>query len=128
MQIHITLIYAAALSLLYVALSVRVIRHRFGTKVSLGDGGHSHLSVAIRTHANFSEYIPLALILLMGVEIMNYPTTLIHAFGIILVIARLSHVVGMAGKNSVGIQRPIGVVTTLGLISICALLILFRSF
>lgn len=128
MNIHITLIYAAALALVFVALSIRVIRHRFGTQVILGDGGHNKLSIAIRTHANFSEYIPLTLILIMGVELLGYPSALVHAFGIILVLARLSHVYGLATKNGAGAGRPIGVVTTLGLMVASAVMILIRSF
>ncbi len=128
MNIFITLIYAAILALIFVALSVRVIKHRFSTQVVLGDGGHHKLSVAIRTHANFTEYIPLALILLMGIEIMSYPSAVVHAFGIVLVLGRLSHSLGLATKNGVGIFRPIGVIATLAIMIASALMVLVRSF
>ncbi len=128
MNIQISLIYAAVLAIIFVILSVRVIKNRFGFQVILGDGGHHNLNIAIRTHANFSEYIPLTLILLMGVEHLGYPQTLVHSFGIILVLARVGHIAGLATKNGAGIFRPIGVVMTLSLIVISASLILLRSF
>ena len=128
MNIHITLIYAAILGFLFVVLSIRVIKQRFGTKVLLGDGGNYNLNVAIRTHANFSEYIPLTLILVMGVEHLGYPSTLIHAFGIILVLARVSHIGGLLTKKSAGNGRPLGVIATLSIITISSVLILLRSF
>ncbi|MBC7421180.1 MAG: MAPEG family protein [Bdellovibrio sp.] len=128
MHIPITLIYAAVLSLIFVGLSIRVIKHRFGTQVILGDGGHHKLNIAIRTHANFNEYIPLALILIMGVELLGYNSTLVHTLGIILVLARVSHIAGLATKKGAGAGRPIGVVATLLLMIASAVMILFRSF
>ena len=68
-MIGITLTYAAILSLIFIGLSLRVITGRFRTKTSFGDGGNADLNARIRTHSNFAECIPLALILLMvGIE------------------------------------------------------------
>lgn len=123
-----TLIYTAILGLMFVALSIRVIRGRFSSKVSLGDGGHSHLNIAIRTHANFAECIPLALLLLMGVESLNYPVMLVHAFGIILILGRIGHAYGIAQKNSVGPTRPAGMIATMTVMVVSSVLILIKSF
>ncbi len=128
MNIQITLAYAAILTLIFAILSLRVVRHRFGTQVSLGDGGHHKLNIAIRTHGNFSEYIPLALILIMGVELLGYSPTVVHSLGIILILARISHIIGLATKNGVGILRPIGVIATLSSMIISAVMILLRSY
>ncbi|MBC7742575.1 MAG: MAPEG family protein [Bdellovibrionaceae bacterium] len=127
-MIKISLIYAAILGFIFVALSIRVIKGRFKSKVSLGDGGHAPLNVAIRTHANFAEYVPLALIMIMGVELMNYSANIVHALGIILVLARLSHVYGLAAKNSLSNFRPVGVILTNLVLVSSAVLILIRSF
>lgn len=124
----ITLMYAAILAVIFVGLSVRVIKHRFSTKAILGDGGHAHLNVAIRAHGNFTEYVPLALILIAGVEGLGYSSTIVHVLGIALVVARLSHVLGLAGKNSAGAGRPVGVISTLLILVSSAVMILVRSF
>ena len=59
MTLAITGSYAAALTLLFVVLSARVIVHRRGKKVSLGDGGDPVLVQKIRAQGNFAEYAPL---------------------------------------------------------------------
>ncbi|WP_274620662.1 MAPEG family protein [Colwellia maritima] len=68
-NITITAFYASLLTLLYIGLSFNVIRLRFKLKVGVGDGGQEQLTKAIRIHGNFSEYMPLALILLVGLNL-----------------------------------------------------------
>ncbi len=126
-MIKISFLYAALLSFILVGLSIKVILGRFKNKVSLGDGGHASMLAAIRTHANFTEYVPFALILMMGVEVLDYSATVIHALGIILILARLVHVVGMFSKGSVGLARPAGMITTFSVMIVSAILILIRS-
>ena len=59
--------FAAILAILYIQLSFRVIKLRRAKRISLGDGGDKSLQAAIRTHANFIEYVPFSLILLFQV-------------------------------------------------------------
>lgn len=126
-MIKISLIYAALLSFILVFLSVKVILGRFKNKVSLGDGGHASMITLIRTHANFTEYVPFALILIMGVEFLGYSSTVVHTLGVILILARLGHIVGMTSKGSVGPARPAGMITTFSVMIVSAILILIRS-
>ena len=60
----VTPLYVALLALWLLVLSARVIRERQAARVSLGDGGNRRLQRAIRGHANFVEYVPLALLML----------------------------------------------------------------
>ncbi len=126
-MIKITLIYAAILSLIFIVLSLRVIKGRFKTKTSLGDGGNADLTAKIRTHGNFAEYIPLALILLMGVEYLEYPSVVVHSFGILLIFGRLIHAYGLSKVNVPSAGRPAGMITTFSIIFISAILILTRT-
>ena len=127
-MVKISFIYVAIMALIFVALSLRVVRHRFSTKVSLGDGGHSKLNIAIRTHGNFSEYIPLALLLMMGVEVLNYSSQVIHALGVVLILGRLAHVYGLSAKKGLSIYRPIGMISTFLMMILSSVLILLKSF
>ena len=52
----ITPVYAALLGLLFIALSVRVIRLRRSRKVAVGARGDEAIERAMRVHANFAEY------------------------------------------------------------------------
>jgi uncharacterized membrane protein YecN with MAPEG domain len=82
--------YAAVLALFYVYLSVRTIGFRRKAKVSVGDGGDDGLLRAIRVHANFAEYVPIALILIALIESQDGPASLVHGLGALLIAAGAS--------------------------------------
>lgn len=106
MEIHITItaFYAGLLALLFIALSINIIRLRFKLKVGLGDGGEKPLIKAVRTHGNFAEYIPLALILLASFELSGAEGLWIHLFGSTLLLSRILHAIGLS--KSVGTSKP----------------------
>jgi uncharacterized protein len=109
-----TALYAAGLGLVFAALSVRTLRLRRKLRIRLGDAGHPDMLRAIRAHANFAEYVPLCLGLMCLAELQAAPTWLVHAMGIALVIARLSHAHAMTRADQKIIFRIIGVSLTLG--------------
>lgn len=87
----ISTLYASLLGLLFLALSVHVVRGRGAFRVNLGDGGHAVLNRRIRAHANFVEYVPILLILLGLLEASGLPAWSLHAFGATLLVSRLLH-------------------------------------
>jgi uncharacterized membrane protein YecN with MAPEG domain len=87
--------YAALLALLIVWLSLRVIRLRRAKKVRFGDGGEPELHIAIRAQGNATEYIPIALLLLLLLELNGAHMALIHAGGIAILAGRLLHARGL---------------------------------
>ncbi len=91
-----TLACAGALGLILVVLSVRVVVGRGKHRVMLGEGEGSPLLVAIRSQANFAEYVPLCLLLIGGLELNGGATLLVKGLGIVLVVSRLLHPIGMA--------------------------------
>lgn len=117
----VTPLYAAVFALLYVMLAINVIRFRLSEKVSLGDGGHSELRKAVRIHANFSEYVPLSLLLMWFLESMTFDTPLVFWLGAILLLARVGHVVGMMHPKNFMIFRKIGVAMTLLVILVASI-------
>ena len=72
-MLTITALYAGLLALLFLALSINVIRYRRGEQVSLGDGGKRKLARGIRAHGNFAEYVPLVLVLMSIAELSQAP-------------------------------------------------------
>jgi len=124
----ITGLYAGILGLLYVALAMRVIRLRFRHRVSLGDGGQAELLAAIRSHGNFAEYVPLALLLMAMAELDGCSDAVIHAFGILLTAGRVLHVWGLAHKDGGGTswQRKAGMVATFTVIILLSLMLIGR--
>ncbi len=126
MAAPVTSLYAALLALIYVALSARVIRQRRAARVSLGSGGDAGLERVARVHANFAEYVPLALLLLLLTELSGLPRWLLHAAGAALVAARLAHVVGLSSPHGYGRFRVGGTAATLTVLILLSIGLLAR--
>ena len=95
----ITLATAGILGLIYLVLSGNVSWARQKVGINVGDGGGrpeaEPLVVAMRMHANFGEYVPLALILLGSIELAGGGHTLLVILALLLVLGRLAHPFGM---------------------------------
>lgn len=89
------LLFAAALGLVNIWLAARAGLARRRTRTSLGDGGNGLMLARMRAHANFTEYVPMALILMALIEMMGGRGTGLWAIGSLLVVARLLHPFGM---------------------------------
>ena len=123
----ITSLYASLSALLIVRLSLLVIKLRIKNQISVGDGGNEELQLAIRTHANAVEYIPIALLLLLTLEINGAPKILIHLMGAALITGRIIHAMGLPAKDLK--KRVLGMQITIFLLITLALLnILFLAF
>ena len=82
----------------------------------------------MQAHGNFSEYVPLALLLLALVEGNNAaPAFLIAALGTVLVLARFSHAWGIAVKDANFMLRFLGTVGTISTINISTVILLVNS-
>lgn len=98
MAVTISILYAGLLGLIFLALAVRVVRLRRTLQVGIGSGGHDELNRAVRAHANFAEYVPLAVIMLALVELGTAaPAWLLHLLGAVLLVGRVMH--GFVGLN-----------------------------
>lgn len=108
----ITALYAGLLALLYVVLAVRVIGVRRGARIALGDGGDATLLRRIRVHANFAEYVPLALVLVALAESLKTDPRLLHGFGLLLIFGRFVHAVGVSQAKENFTLRVTGMMAT----------------
>jgi hypothetical protein len=81
MPVPITTLYAALQGLVMFGLLIPLGRLRARTQVSIYDGGNPELGVAIRRHANWTEFVPFALLLLLLLELNGAPTALLHGLG-----------------------------------------------
>ena len=117
--------YAGIFALFYVGLSFYVIRGRFQNRVSIGDGGNDLMSRRIRIHANFIEYVPLALILIFFVEVADVSEWFVHLLLLTLLLGRILHPIGTITKEAPGIFRMVGMIMTFLVIIIAALINIF---
>ena len=124
-----TAFYAAILALLYVGLSAWVIGGRVGNETLLGDGGHDSLTRRIRSHGNFIEYVPLALIVIGFLEASGAGHVFVSALLIVLVIARILHPIGMFAAVNTPRQfacRGGGIILTMIVMIIASIALLIR--
>lgn len=112
----VTPLYAALLALIFVALSLRTIRLRRRYRVGVGDGSRAELQRAMRVHANFAEYVPLALLLIYFAETGGAPLPLIHTLAVTLLCGRLLHAWGVSQVKENYRYRIIGMVLTFSVI------------
>ncbi len=108
------------LLLIFLWLSFRVIRHRRSARVALGSGGNARLERAIRAHANFAEYVPFSVLLLVLAELGGAWPLLLHGLGALLVVARLSHGIGIAKDPEDFRFRVLGMMGTFSVMGIAA--------
>lgn len=90
----VSVLYAVLSALLLMKFSFDVVRLRLQYRVAYGDGGFSELQSAIRIHGNAVEYIPIAIVLMLFMEMNGAETWMVHICGIVLLAGRLMHYYG----------------------------------
>jgi uncharacterized membrane protein YecN with MAPEG domain len=119
--IHLTMLFAGLCALLQCVLTVLVIMRRVQARVTLLDGGDLPLQHRIRAHGNFTETVPLALILLALLELRGLPSTWLWAMGSCLLLGRVLHAASLLAKGAMW-SRLAGMVLTLAVLSVGGLL------
>jgi len=107
----ITALYGALNALFNIFLAGRVSSARGVHKVSVGQGDHPALLVAIRAHGNNAEFVPLALIVMLLLEMCGADRVVLHSYGGVLLAARIAHWFGMPRKAP-NVYRFAGVALT----------------
>jgi uncharacterized membrane protein YecN with MAPEG domain len=124
-----TLVSAGLCGLLFLWLTIRVVRVRISSKVIIGDGGDAVLLGRIRAHANFAEYVPMVLVLILAIELSLKATPLtLWVPALVLPVARLAHAIGM-DRPAPNPFRAAGALLTwllLGALSVWALVLAAR--
>ena len=118
--------YAAILVLIFVFLSARVIQMRASAKIGIGTGNDPAMERRIRVHGNFSEYVPLALLLLTFMEMLHLSRYLIHVLCIVLIVARIVHAIGVTPVQENFPMRVGSVLATFAVLVIASLALLIH--
>ncbi len=92
----VTAFYASLLGFLFLLLSVRVIAQRHEARVEIGHGESAELLRRSRVHANFAEYVPMALVLLALAESLKSPSIVLHASAWRSLAGAVSHAYGLS--------------------------------
>lgn len=121
MVLTVTLATGAACVLFYLLLSVRVVAGRSHSRYAISATPNAELLVRIRTHANFAEYVPLALLMLGLLELGGIAALWLWALGGTLLVSRALHAYGLP-RTSPNPWRLMGVLGTFGVLLAEALL------
>jgi uncharacterized protein len=116
--VHWTLLFAGACALLQCALTALVIVQRVRSKVDFLDGGDSTLLRRIRAHGNFSETAPMALLLMLLLELSGVASAWLVMLGAALLVGRLLHAAGLLGWVGGHRARLVGMALTLAALSL----------
>jgi uncharacterized protein len=114
---YLSLFFAGLCALIQTALTALVIMRRAQIGVSLLDGDDPQLTRRIRAHGNFAETVPIALLLMILLEMNGLAAVWLWSFGSLLVIGRVLHAHGLL-SGRVDWPRLVGMCMTLMVISI----------
>ena len=103
-MLPVTSLYAAIFGLLLIPITYAVGLRRMKTRTSFLDGGDEVLLRRMRSHGNFVEYVPFALVLIGLAELNGAPTVYVHGMGALLLLSRVVHYVVINFKPIVSIR------------------------
>jgi uncharacterized protein len=110
MILPISLTAAAAAALINLWLGIRIGRVRTAEKISIGDGGNEQLIRRMRAQANFVEFTPFVLILIVLLEIATGTSMVLWGIMALYMVGRIAHAFGMDGN---GVARGAGISITM---------------
>jgi len=125
-HLSITPFYIALLGILFLPFTLRVGLYRVKNNISIGDGQDDELIKRNRGQGNFIETVPLAVMLILLMELLGASSTWLHALGVLLVGGRILHYLGITGLGPF-ICRPIGMFATLSIYLVAPAWILISS-
>lgn len=112
-------LYVVFGALLVMKLALDVVRYRRQYRVAYGDGGFYELQTAIRIHGNAIETVPVALLLMVLMEMNGADIWMLHLTALLFFSARLLHARGM--RHSLMSWRKYGMMLTL--FSLCGMVV-----
>ena len=125
-SLNITALYLALLALLYLGLTINIIPYRLKFQVGIGSNGNKTLAKAIRVHANFIEYTPIAMLLLASYEINGGSASVVHSLGALFLVGRLLHVKGLSSSIGITIERRLGMLSSFIVIATLAVMHIYQ--
>ena len=105
-------LYSAVNALIMLALGILVVRARVKTRTEIRPGDDPRMMGAIRAHGNNTEYVPVALMLMLILLPLQANVLVIHAVGGTLTIGRILHAIGLSRNVGTSAPRFLGMILT----------------
>jgi len=122
----VTSLYAALLAFFFVAITIRVARYRGKTGIHLGNGDNEILLRLNRGQQNFTETVPLALLLIALMELAGASSVWLHTLGTMLAVGRFLHYLQLTQTLKHLAFRGTGMLATLLVYPISAIWLLLN--
>lgn len=112
-QVPVSLWYTALLGLLLVILTYNVLHNRVRAAVENFGNEDKTADRIARVHANYTEYVPTGLALLIVLEWSGAPALMVHFGGGLFTAARYLHAWGYTRHEMASFGRIVGIQSTL---------------
>jgi len=121
-------IYLPVFGILFLILSVRALLTRRRLQIAVGDDGNIEMKRAMRVHANFIEYTPIAILLIYFLEQAVGSVIWIHVLCVALLVGRAVHAYGVSQVKENLRFRVIGMALTLFVIASSSIRLAIANF
>lgn len=122
-----TMFIASLLVAMKLVLGIRVTLYRMRNSIPWGDASDDRMARRIRAHANHSEWVPATLMILALIEMIGVSPIIIGALGIITIIGRGLHALGLMG-NAEAFNRATGIAMNWGVLGLASLIGIIEFF
>ena len=127
MFLPVTSLYGSLLVIIILFLAFRVGAMRGKLNISLGDGGNPQMLEAIRRHGNAIEYVPMAVLLIALLEVNDANLIFLHTLGVVLVLSRILHPMGLKTNSMNEVLRGAGAGGTVLVMAVSALYLIWLA-
>jgi len=127
MDLYISPLYIGLHALMFVMLSLFVVKARAKYQVTFGTGNNEDFLRIVRVQMNFAEYVPLALLGLVILEAIGSYIILLHLLGGALFFGRILHAWGLHKTSSVSPARVVGTVLTITVLLIEGIALVYHG-
>ena len=111
MTIPITGLYIGLTIILAFILSARIGFYRAKIGISILHDGNMEVAQRMRVHGNLMETAALTLLAMAVIEINGAGSTLLHGLGIVYILARIAHAIGLKHDN---LRHPLRAIGAMG--------------
>ena len=118
-DLHISLLSAGLAALITGWLGYRCGTIRMKEKILHGDGGNALLHRRMRAQSNFTEYTPIALVLILLLDLTDQDGWLLGLTALAFIVGRVLHAIGMDAETAAR-PRMIGMLLTFPLLILWA--------
>jgi uncharacterized membrane protein YecN with MAPEG domain len=111
-DLHISLLSVALAAIILQWLGWRCGKLRMSENILHGDGGHGLLARRMRAMANFTEYTPIALLLVLVLDLARQDGWALALLSLAFLLGRVLHAIGMDAETAAR-PRMVGMLLTM---------------